>query len=279
MRVRLLIGAVLASVAAAAPARADTSAVNIVDFAFTPPQVTVLAGDTVGWRNSAIFNLHTVTGAGFDSGPIVPGGGFFHDFTDPGPHLYACTIHSSMTGEVDVYRLLLTGPSRAVARGAATSLTGRVSAGVGPVSIEEDTGAGFHPVASAHVDAGTLHAIVRPKATATYRAVAGADASAPVQVLVTDISQFKVKKLRRRLSVHVDPVNPGARISLQFKLRERFGWWTVARARLDRESNASFPLRLRDRRSVQARVVLTLSDGWTELAVSDPVRVRMRQHG
>jgi plastocyanin len=279
MSIRLLLVAVLAAALTAVPARADTSTVSIMDFAFTPPQLNVLAGDTVGWRNGAIFNHHTVTGAGFDSGPIVPGGGFFHDFTDPGPHLYACTIHPLMTGEVDVYRLLLTGPGHAVARGAATALTGRVAGGVGPVSIEEDTGAGFHPVGSAHVDAGILHATVRPKANANYRAVAGPDASAPVQVLVTDMSQFKLKKLGRRLHVHVDPVNPGARVSLQFKLRQRFGWWTVARARLDGRSSASFLLRLRGRRSVKARVALTLSDGWTALALSEPVRVREPRRG
>jgi hypothetical protein len=98
-----------------------------------------------------------------------------------------------------------------------------------------------------------------------------------VQVQVTDLSQLELTRSRGRLGVHVDPVNPGARVSLQFKLRERFGWWTVARARLDARSSASFPIRLRDRRRVRARVVLTQSDGWTPLAVSAAVRVRVRR--
>jgi hypothetical protein len=80
-----------------------------------------------------------------------------------------------------------------------------------------------------------------------------------------------VKVSRGRLGVHVDPANPGARVSLQFRLRERFGWWTVARARLDKRSNARFVVRRS--RAVRARIVLTLNDGWTPLAASAAVRV------
>jgi plastocyanin len=275
----VLLAAVCAAAVTAAPARGDTVTASAVDYSFMPPKLTVLAGDTVGWRNGSFFNQHTVTSATFNSGPIVPGGGFFRQFNDPGPVLYACTIHPIMTGEVDVYRLLLTGPDKAVARGAATSLTGRVAPGVGTISIEEDTGAGFHAVATARSNAGTFRATVHPTAGGSYRAVSGADASPPVPVQVTDRSEFKLKKSPGRLSVHVDPANPGARVSLQFKLRERFGWWTVARARLDPMSNASFPIHLRRQRRVRARVVLTQSDGWTPLAISEAVRVRRHRRG
>src|SRR4051794_10498140 len=273
---RAALATALVAVCAAAPARADTSTVAIFDFNFTPPQLTVLAGDTVGWRNSSFINRHTVTSAGFDSGPIVPGGGFFHDFDDPGPHLYGCSIHPFMAGEVDVYRLLLKGPDKAVARGAATTLTGRAAPGVGSVSIEEDTGAGFHAVAAVHPQDTGFRATAHPQANAAFRAVSGTDASPPVQVQVTDVSQFKLKTTPGRLRLHVDPVNPGAHVSLQFKLRERFGWWTVARGRLDSRSGKTFAIRLSHRRRVKARVVLTRSDGWTAIAVSDAVQVRPR---
>jgi len=274
----VLLAAVIAAVTAA-PARGDTVTASAVDYSFMPPKLTVLAGDTVGWGNGSFFNQHTVTSATFDSGPIVPGGGFFRQFNDPGPVLYGCRIHPIMTGEIDVYRVLLTGPDKAVARGAATSLMGRVAPGVGTISIEEDTGAGFHAVATARPSAGTFRATVHPTAGGSYRAVSGVDASPPVPVQVTDRSQFKLKKSPGRLKVHVDPANPGARVSLQFKLRERFGWWTVARARLDSTSNASFPIRLRRQRRVRARVVLTQSDGWTPLAISEAVRVRRHRRG
>ena len=104
----------------------------------------VLAGDTVGWRNSALINQHTVTGDGFDSGPIQPGGGYFHDFTAPGAYPYICTIHP-MAGRVDVFRLLLAGPGRAVARGAATTLRGGPPRALARSRSSRTPAAGFGP--------------------------------------------------------------------------------------------------------------------------------------
>ena len=274
MSARTCIAAAVATALLAAPAHAETTTVSAIDTAFVPPQVTVLAGDTVGWRNGALINQHTVTGAGFDSGPIQPGGGFFQEFTVPGAYPYICTIHP-MGGRVDVYRLLLTGPGRAVARGAATTLEGRAAAGVGALTIEQDTGTGFRPVTTTQAQGGEFRATVRPPASALYRAVSGSDASPPVRVEVSDRSDVAARVSGRRLRVHVDPLNPGAKVSLQLKLRERFGWWTVARARLDRRSDASF--RVPGRERVRARVVLTRSDGWTPIAVSPAVRLRPRR--
>jgi plastocyanin len=273
MRTRAALVAGLAALVSV-PARADTSSVQIVDTAYNPQRVVVLSGDTVGWRNSSFINQHTVTAPGFDSGPIQPAGGFFKEFTVPGAYVYTCTIHPIMGGEVDVYGLLLSGPAHAVARGAATTLSGRAAAGLDSIAIEEDTGAGFRRVATTHADEGKFRAVVHPPANAAYRAIAGSDGSPTVGVEVSDRSEVGVKVSRRRLRVHVDPANPGARVSLQFKLRERFGWWTVARARLDRRSDARFEIRRR--KPVWARAVLTRSDGWTPLAASAAVRLRPR---
>ena len=55
-----------------APARADTSSVQIVDTAYNPPRVAVLTGDTVGWRNSSFINQHTVTSADLRLRPDRP---------------------------------------------------------------------------------------------------------------------------------------------------------------------------------------------------------------
>jgi hypothetical protein len=48
----------------------------------------------------------------------------------------------------------------------------------------------------------------------------------------------------------------------------------VGRARLDRRSEARFSVRRST--PVRARVVLTQSDGWTQLAASAAVRIRPR---
>jgi plastocyanin len=272
MSARASIVAAFAALLTSVPAAADTSSVQIVDTAYNPQRVTVLAGDTVGWRNSSFINQHTVSSPAFESGPIVPAGGYFHDFPTAGAYLYTCTIHPIMSGEVDVYGLLLSGPGREVARGAATTLTGRAAAGVESISIEEDTGAGFHAVATTRADDGAFRATVHPPANAAYRAVAGSSTSPSVQVAVSDRAEIRVRASGRRVRVHVDPLAPGARVSLQLKLRERFGWWTVARARLDKRSEARF--RVHRRRPVWARAVLTQGDGWTVLAASAAVRLR-----
>jgi hypothetical protein len=59
---------------------------------------------------------------------------------------------------------------------------------------------------------------------------------------------------------------------LQLNLRERFGWWPVQQKKLDGSSRASFLVRPPYR--APARVVLTLPDGATELAVSKSLRIR-----
>ena len=73
--------------------------------------------------------------------------------------------------------------------------------------------------------------------------------------------------------MHVDPVDPGATVVLQLKLRERFGWFPVAQRKLDRHSNALFPIRRPGRR---ARAVLVLPDGYTPVAMSNALRLPRR---
>jgi plastocyanin len=259
---------------AAAPAAADTVQVGIIaPNAFVPPLVTAVAGDRVVWHNGTLLE-HTVTGPDFDSGHIVPGGNYFHDVATPGTVRYVCTIHAFMVGDLNVVRVLLDGPARPVARNVPVALSGRVAAGVGAVTIEEDEGTGFHGVASAPVQDGQFHATVRPAAPALYRAVAGPDASPPVQVQVTDKAALRLTPAAPGLSVVAQPPIPGAQVALQLRLRERFGWWTVARRRLDRRGRASFPRP--GRGGVRARVALLAPDGWTQLSVSRAIRLPRR---
>jgi hypothetical protein len=68
------------------------------------------------------------------------------------------------------------------------------------------------------------------------------------------------------VSATIAPASPGASAVLLLRLRDRFGWWPIARTRLNARSQARFTLRLGHR--VPARVVLTLKDGATQLAAS-----------
>jgi hypothetical protein len=78
---------------------------------------------------------------------------------------------------------------------------------------------------------------------------------------------------RVRLTAKATAAQPGAPVVLQTWLKERFGWWPIARRRLDRASQARFTFRRRSR-GRRLRVVLTEPDGVTARGTSNVVRVR-----
>jgi len=82
---------------------ARTITVDAQDFAFSPQDVSVTAGDTVEWVNVGEAP-HTVTGEGaaFDSGTIDAGGRFRHRFDETGTYDYVCAFHPQMVGRIEV---------------------------------------------------------------------------------------------------------------------------------------------------------------------------------
>jgi plastocyanin len=267
----VLIG--LAALAApAAAASAATAPVHIEFQAFAPDALQVLPGDIVEWANVS-ERQHTVTAndGAFDSGTLNANDRFSRTFDAVGLVAYHCSIHPVMTGTVDVRRVILYPlPPAAVPQGTRVDLSGRTADLGGPLTIERDDGSGFRAVETAPVAPdGTWRASVRAAATADYRAVSGADASTVRRLLVTD-RHVQVRVARHRLHVTVTPPAPGAEVMLQLHLRERFGWWPTARARLDYLSRADFRLT----RHARARVVLVDRDRWTPIAISRVVRVR-----
>jgi len=261
----------------AGPEAAAPIAASIGFDAVRPQHLDVLEGDTVHWTNDSV-RVHTVTAddGSFDSGRLVPDDSYSRTFTTLGDEPYHCVIHPFITGDVSVHRLLLAAPVQPAASNRPFPLAGRAALPAGTaVTIEADRGAGFAPVASATVGAdGSFSAPIVPGQTASYRAVAGTDASPPVQLLVLDRSiAIRARRARRGLVVQasVTPASPRATVVLQLFLPEHFGWWPVQRTTLGRGSSARFALRVH--RRVAARVVLTLPDGATPLAVSRTLRV------
>jgi hypothetical protein len=141
------------------------------------------------------------------------------------------------------------------------------------VAIQEDRGAGFQTTSTATVTNGKFHAPVRPRSSATYRAVAGSHVSPPVRVIVGRAIALNARRGRRRirLTVEAPAAAPGTTVVLQAYLKERFGWWPVGRRRLDGRSRAQFSVRAGRRRM---RAVLTEPDGVTVRGVSNVVRIR-----
>jgi len=284
-RTAVLAGLAAAAVAAVPAAHAmdmgghgATATVPIQFAAFATPQVDIVAGDTVHWRNDSV-RAHDVRASdgSFDSGRLPGGDTYDRRFDADGTYAYYCSLHPFMTGEIDVHDVLLSQSAGFAGSGKPFVLAGRAAAGVtGTVTIEGDdgSGAGYQPAATATVaDDGTFRAAVVPKASTTYRAVADAGQTSPavtVRVLDHTVSATVRRGAKTTISVHVEPADPGAPVILQLRLRERFGWWRVAHARLDKSSNATFTVRRHD--AVPARVLLTLPDGWTELARSATIQ-------
>jgi plastocyanin len=81
-----------------------TTAVDMKNTAFNPAEIKVASGATVTWTNSDGVN-HNVT---FDGG-VVPASGNFSTGskalvmpTAAGTYTYKCTLHSGMSGSVQV---------------------------------------------------------------------------------------------------------------------------------------------------------------------------------
>jgi plastocyanin len=258
-----------------ATAAGDRAEVAIQFQAFAPSEIEILPGATVDWSNES-ERRHTVTAddESFDSGDLFGGDDFAHEYDSAGTFAYHCTVHLGMHGEVDVRRVILDsfGPGP-VPAGQRVEVSGRTADPATAVEVERDTGSGFHAVVSATPSGdGTWFVTVPAVSTADYRAVVGSDVSSTQRLLVTD-RKVRIRATRQGLDVTVTPPDPNAQVVLEFRQRERFGWWPLARARLDYLSRAGF----RVRRRVLARVVLVDRDGWSAVATSPQIRAGQRR--
>ncbi len=88
---------------AAPPARAETAAVSIDNFTFTPATLTITPGTTVTWTNADDIP-HTVAASDktFKSKPLDTNDHFAFTFATPGSYEYFCSLHPHMTGKIVV---------------------------------------------------------------------------------------------------------------------------------------------------------------------------------
>lgn len=272
MRRATLLGLAAAAIAAA-PAHADPLSINVLFQEFSPAQIDALPGDALTWSNVS-ERTHTVTAddGTFDSGDLASGATFtVAAAAEPGVYAYHCRIHAGMSGEVDVRRLILGPlPSAPIPAGERVALKGRAADRVTAVTIERDIGSGFRPVGVALPAAdGTWSTDVTADTTGDYRAVSGMDISQVRRLLVLD-RRVDVTPTGRGIHVTVTPGLPYGHLLLERNTRERFGWFPVARGRLDYLSRADF----RVRRPATVRVSVVDRDGWARIAVSPPLHLR-----
>jgi plastocyanin len=244
-----------------------------IEFAqFGPAQLDVLPTETVVWTNVSA-RQHTVTSdAGvFGSALLSPGARFTRTFATVGAYPYHCTVHAGMTGEVDVRRVTLGPlPTTVLRPGTPVELTGRTADPSAPVRIERSADGTHYSLetTTTPTSSGDWHATATVRATADYRATSGADVSEVRRLLVSH-SRVRVHPTVAGVAVSVTPTAPYGRVMLERRIRERFGWWPVARKRLDYVSQARF----RVRRPARVRVLLVDADGWTPLAISRVIRL------
>jgi plastocyanin len=82
-------------------ARSTAPQVEIVDYGYSPAQLTIHAGQNVTWVNQGADG-HDVTGSDWHSGPLTPQEAYTRVFAQPGTYGYECTMHPEMRGTVIV---------------------------------------------------------------------------------------------------------------------------------------------------------------------------------
>ena len=88
---------------AAAAVAANSAAIQIDNFHYTPPSLVVAPGTTVTWTN-ADDSPHTVRekDGKFKSAALDTDDKFSQTFAEPGEYEYFCSIHPYMTGKIVV---------------------------------------------------------------------------------------------------------------------------------------------------------------------------------
>jgi plastocyanin len=273
IRALVIVGCALGLLLAPAGAAVKPQEVNIEFSDYRPSQLDILPGETVNWTNVS-QRTHTVTSDTglFGSDSISQNGHFEFRFDEVGTYRYHCTIHPSITGEVDV-RWVTLGPlpTAAVPVGTKVEFEGRTADPTRPVSIERSVnGAAFTSLASVSPAAdGTWKTTVAVDASGDYRAASAAGAS-QTRRLIVGIRRIRVSATRTGVSFVVAPSSPYAPVRVEVYLRERFGWWPVATSRTDYVSEG----KARIRGPARVRVVLVDRDGWTPIATSRVVVLR-----
>ena len=258
------------------PAGAGASPPQEVSIEFSdyrPSQLDVLPGETVLWTNVSV-RTHTVTSDTglFDSGQVESNDRFSFRFNQVGTYRYHCTIHPSITGEVDVRRVTLgLFPTAVVKVGTPVDIDGRTADPAQPVVVQrKPDGGSYTTVATVSPAAdGTWKTTVKAEVTGDYRAMSGTDVSETRRLLVSS-QHVVVRPTRTGVAVTVTPSAPYAKFLVETFSRERFGWYPVASGLVNYVSQAD----VRIPRPARVRIVLVDRDGWTPIATSKVVVLR-----
>jgi plastocyanin len=276
VRLRRLGLVAVAALLVLVPTGAGASSPQEVSIEFSdyrPSPLDVLPGETVLWTNVSV-RTHTVTSDTglFDSDQVQSGDRFSFQFNEVGTYRYHCTIHPSITGEIDVRRVTLgLFPTAVVKVGTPVDIDGRTADTKQPVVIQrKPDGGAFTTVATVAPAAdGTWKTTVKAEVTGDYHAMSGTDVSQTRRLLVSS-QHVIVRPTRTGVAVTVTPSAPYAKFLVETFSRERFGWYPVASGLMNYVSQAD----VRIQRPARVRIVLVDKDGWTPVATSRVVVLR-----
>ncbi len=257
-------GAIVAvALALPAAAHAEEAQVDMFATAFNPAKLTVVAGDTVTWRNGDIV-VHDVKGPAFTSGVIERFGSFSQRIDTPGPVSYLCTLHLGMSAQLEVLAAKLDAPAGAAYAGETIELKGRSAPGAA-VTLERDAGGGAWQPAGTVTAASNGAFKASVEAAAGYRARTATGESPAVTATVLQRPKVKLSAVKGRLKATTTPAAKG--LTARFEERKASGWRKFATKKLDSAGRASVA-----EREGKLRVVLT--HGRTELATSKSLVLR-----
>jgi len=240
--------AVALVLAAPAGANAETTTIAMPGKFFDPPRATMVAGDTVLFRNSDL-EPHDVLIGPFGSGPIARFSSWSQQIDQPAGYPYICTLHAFMRGHLDVVSATLTAAPDSVIAGELLALSGRTRAGTAHVGVEQSVSGGTWSAVGDGVPPapdGTFTTTVPAVEGASYRATTPAGPSPVLTPRVTARLHvhLAVERKRRNVIVHVHTTPAAARFTatLEQYSRWHFRWRSRRRTNVDRHGSAAFHL-------------------------------------
>jgi plastocyanin len=244
----LLIPVLLASLLGGSDALAATKTVQIKRDAFSPQTVSIVAGDTITWRNVDTRNHQIVSTTGTFASPILaPNRTYSFTFQVAGTYRYRDALNPTVTGTVKVAGAppaVSFGTSQPqIAFGEAVTLSGQVNskkAGEQVLLTYQPYGQASPIVLATVVTGaeGTFAFVTKPRILTNYEASWKTAKSLVVTTAVAPVISFG------RLNGFVTRVFAGrsmARKQVQLQRLSSFGQWvTIKHIALDLNSRARF---------------------------------------
>jgi len=246
--VSLVAGLLLVGPATAA----TTKTVSIKRAAFSPATVSIVAGDSIRWRNDDTQNHQIVSSTGAFASPVLSRGkAYTFRFDVAGTYRYRDALNPSVTGTIKVagpppsVSLALSQPQ--IDYGDTVTITGQVNSRKAGENVQlsyQPYGQPSEIVLATVITGadGTFSYNVAPKVLTNYRAKWKTASSIVVATAVRPSISFG------RLNGFVARVFAGrsmARKQIQLQRLSQFGQWvTIKRVSLDLNSRARFEAKL-----------------------------------